>query len=237
MPRRLLALMPLAIVEDLARTAAGRIGPILEGSCAGARWDGVPALCTPFPSARAGRYHQPSRAEESHSASTPCSARLLEARLTKSDEDRVRDLIAPTFRVIVHVLPSNRTQLHVRLPSVAVDHFAKRIVDDSRPRTWMPLPIHLACTLHIESHPSNTPSRYRPRTFSGSFSYAFPSTPCASEGRKDADDQKQATQTHGRVRPTSRHRTVPSAASLPAQARVAERGVSTALVRGSRGPD
>jgi len=46
-PRRVLALMPLAIIEDLARTTAGRIGPILEGPRAGARWDGVPPPCTP----------------------------------------------------------------------------------------------------------------------------------------------------------------------------------------------
>src|SRR5260370_11878395 len=40
-------MMPLAIVENLSHTAAGRIGPILEGSCAGARWHGVAPLCTP----------------------------------------------------------------------------------------------------------------------------------------------------------------------------------------------
>jgi hypothetical protein len=38
MPRRFLALMPLAIFENRGRTAAGQVGPILEGSCVGARW-------------------------------------------------------------------------------------------------------------------------------------------------------------------------------------------------------
>src|ERR1700687_1729898 len=53
MPRTLVALMPLAIVEHLAHTAAGRIGPVLEGSCAGARGHRGAPLCTSSEGGRA----------------------------------------------------------------------------------------------------------------------------------------------------------------------------------------
>ena len=47
MPRCFPALMPLAISENPERTAAGQIGPILEGSCVGARWGGASRLRPP----------------------------------------------------------------------------------------------------------------------------------------------------------------------------------------------
>jgi hypothetical protein len=47
MPRRFLALMPLAVIENPERSAAGQIRPILEGSSARARWHGASRLRTP----------------------------------------------------------------------------------------------------------------------------------------------------------------------------------------------
>ena len=47
MARCFLALMPLAVIEDPERSAAGQISPILEGSCIRARWHGASRFRTP----------------------------------------------------------------------------------------------------------------------------------------------------------------------------------------------
>jgi hypothetical protein len=56
MARCFLALMPLAVSENPERTATGQIGPILEGSCAGARWHGASRLRTPRQDRHRGAY-------------------------------------------------------------------------------------------------------------------------------------------------------------------------------------